>query len=237
VKVQFKGKIAKESAYNSDNEDALSCSPTKGVAVISDGASESFDAKNWSTILVNRYQMNQDFNARWLKITINSYKRKFNSQELNWSRQAAYNRGSYASLLGVVEVNPTKSLDVFSIGDSLAVLLRNNQLVDTFPYKNSVEFNQHPELVSTIFSNNSYLFEDNFFEKHRVSWPIDVNTTVLLMTDALGAWSLRNNEKKNEVWTTLSNVKHKKDLLEIVEYERQEKTMRVDDSTLIVLTF
>lgn len=237
MKIEFKGKIAKDFAYIRDNEDALCCSPTRGIAVISDGASESFDPKLWSSILVSRYRMNQDINIRWLESTIKSYNKKTNVKELNWSRQAAYKRGSFASLLGVTEDSAKKLLSVIAIGDSLAVLLNNNQVVETFPYKTSTEFNQHPELVSTIFYNNSFILEDNFFEKHRVTWSIKENTVILLMTDALGAWSIRKAEENTEVWTTLSNVKNLKDLQEIVLRERQEKSMKVDDSTLIILTF
>src|SRR5689334_10979412 len=83
------------------NEDARSISPRRGVSALSDGASVSFDSAAWAKILVRRYAQNPQFDRQWLRGAINEFAKLYDRESLPWMQQASFDRGSFASLLGV----------------------------------------------------------------------------------------------------------------------------------------
>lgn len=233
--ILFKGSIPKDLAYKSENEDAYSYSSTRGIAVVSDGASESFDARSWARLLVKRYIRNQDINPSWLATACNTYIKGINYDELSWSKQASYLRGSFATLLSAVEKTDSRSMDILAVGDSIAVLIENGKFVDSFPVKRSSDFNVRPALISTIDRHNSFLADGDTLERYKVNWQVDSANLVLLMTDALGAWCLRKEEEGAPQWDVISHIRHLSELRSIVTRERNSKSMRIDDTTLMVL--
>lgn len=54
LRVLFEGSIAKHTEAPEDNEDAFCVLAGSGRIVLSDGASESFDARTWARLLVER---------------------------------------------------------------------------------------------------------------------------------------------------------------------------------------
>src|SRR5574337_652587 len=147
MRIVFSGVIPKELEYPDSNEDAYLIE--NNTIAISDGASESFDAKNWAQILVQRFISNVQFNEAWLSDAIKEYSCLYNREELSWSKQASFDRGCFATLLGIVYHEESKSIEVFSVGDSLAVLIDNGHLNKSYPYVSFEEFSQEPSLLST----------------------------------------------------------------------------------------
>lgn len=237
MNIQFKGSLPKDFAYKFENEDAMSYAPSRGIAVISDGATESFNSRKWSRILVKRFRKNQRFNYRWITSAIRAYYKHLKFGELSWSRQAAFLRGSFATLLGVVENPENNSVDVLSIGDSLAVLIQGESYVDSTPYKNSLEFDQRPELISTNALDNSFLLDDEAINRHKITWKVGRGSKILLMTDALGAWCLKKAEESQPEWSSVSCINNLSELRNIVTREREARNLRPDDTSLIILTF
>lgn len=235
--IRFSDQVPKEFKFTSQNEDSFCWSEKQRIAVISDGASESFDARAWSRLLVKRHKSNPKFSLKWLETVTKAYEKNIDFQSLSWSKQAAYSRGSFASLLSIIENPEARTVEVFSIGDSLGVLIQEDEMIETFPYKKSVDFNNHPELLCTKNSINDFVSKPEFNQTHRITWPIDGKTTIMMMTDALGAWCLQKAELGQPGWEILTGIRHLSDLREIVRRERGLGKMRTDDTTLIVIQF
>src|SRR5215831_4963322 len=82
------------------NEDSFHRT-AKGVYALSDGASVSFDSASWARILVRRYTRNPEFTREWLSAAIAEFCKLYDRDSLTWVQQASFDRGSFASLLGV----------------------------------------------------------------------------------------------------------------------------------------
>ena len=101
------------------NEDALACANARGVFAVSDGASESFDSGRWARILVARYVRRPVIDEAWLARAIRTYSAAFERAAMSWSAQASFDRGSFATLLGLRLSRSSAS--ILGIGDTLAV--------------------------------------------------------------------------------------------------------------------
>jgi len=237
MQVLFSGQVPKDHAFPDSIEDAFELAP--GRIAVSDGASESFDSKTWANLLTARFVEQPGLGASWLATVIEGYAGHYDVPNLSWSKEAAYERGSFATLLGIEERLEHRSIDVLGIGDSLAVLLDGGVFVASFPYVHSQEFQQRPELLSTKPTQNEFVTAPDFFLKHHRTWSIEGIRAplVLCMTDALAEWALRNTEEGRPVWELLADIEKLPDFDELVLRERQAKTMRIDDATLVRVSF
>lgn len=240
MKIRFKASFPKD--FNSPllNEDAYA--PDKKGAVskiaISDGASESYNSQLWARLLVQQFVLDAVINLEVIDSLIRRYDEQHDYANMSWSKQSAYERGSFASLVGVEYSEEHNELDLIAVGDSLAVLLDNDVAVLTYPYHESSQFDQRPTLISTIKQHNRFLEASNFTTLHSKTTSLTEyeKPVLLLMTDALGQWALRNQERGTPVWELLCNIK-KPQLKKLVIEERQHKRMRTDDVTLLVVEF
>jgi len=130
------------------NEDSFRRS-SKGVFALSDGASISFDSASWAAILVRRFVQEPKFTTAWLTAAIAEFSQRHDRDSLPWMKQASFDRGSFASLLGVQFHLGDNYFQVFAIGDTLAVLCDGNRIVETFPYSAPSQFDQSPQLLFT----------------------------------------------------------------------------------------
>lgn len=73
MKIIFAGQVPKDNAYQESCEDIYSISEDQRIAVISDGASESFDSVKWANILVHNFMQTSSFSLDSFKdaITLN----------------------------------------------------------------------------------------------------------------------------------------------------------------------
>jgi hypothetical protein len=217
------------------NEDNFQRS-RKGVYAISDGASVSFDSASWSRILVRRFAQNPNFSRAWLSAAIAEFNALYDRDALPWMQQAAFDRGSFASLLGVRVLNEGEQIHVIAIGDSLAVLCDGDQIQATFPYLNAAEFEQRPQLLCTNPSENTFIDEENF-DRARVArwsfWGLE-KPTLFCMTDALGQWVLSSNGNPSPI-TSIRGLRTKRQFARFVETERSSSRMRRDDTTLLAI--
>ena len=215
------------------NEDAWQCS-RKGVGVVSDGASVSFDSATWSHLLVRRYAQEPRFDPEWLKGCIAAYAGRHDRDELNWMQQAAFDRGSYASLLAVRDTGRGK-VDVLAVGDSLAVLCDGDRVVSTFPYVEPEQFDADPLLVSTIPSSNIFFKAEDGTAELTCEWELgQLNAPSLLcVTDALGRWILTYRDDEPSPIARLRQVKSRRAFARLVTEEREAGRMRRDDTTML----
>jgi len=239
MKVLFAGQVPKDSSFPDANEDAFVLATDIGRVAVSDGASESFDSKTWAHLLTARFVRHPELSASWLTDAVADYLTQFDLAQMSWSKQAAFDRGSFATLLGIEEFLDHGTVDVLGVGDSLAVLLDGVDFVDSFPYVRAEEFQQRPELFCTNSTLNTFFSSPDFFSRHHKTWCIKDRTApiVLCMTDALGEWALRHAQEGRPVWQMLAGIEDVPGLKALVIQERLTKNMRIDDTTLVRLSF
>ena len=220
--------MGKQVAEPHLNEDASSYRSAKGIYVVSDGASESFASRRWARVLVARYARRPSIDESWLAEAIADYSATFDRAAMSWSAQAAFDRGSFATLLAL-QFDPS-GVSVLGIGDSLAVLDDGAEIRATFPYSEPEQFRANPLLLSTIHDRNAAVLAGDFSTR----WQFDGigSPRLFLMTDAIGAWLL---SARVERMARLRALATRAEFAAMVEEARADGTMRRDDTTLLVI--
>ena len=208
------------------NEDAIAYSNVKGVYAVSDGASESFASRRWARILVARYVQRTVIDEAWLAHAIGVYHADFDRATMSWSAQAAFDRGSFATLLGLRF--GSNGVSILGIGDSLAVLDDGAEIHATFPYSEPEQFRANPLLLSTIPDRNAAILSGDF----TTSWRLDGRSRLFCMTDAIGAWLLSDRPER---MARLRALQTRAEFVTLVEDARADGTMRRDDTSLLVI--
>jgi hypothetical protein len=218
-----------EKADGYPNEDHSAISRRHGVSALSDGASVSFDSAAWAKILVHQYASNPRFDRGWVNDAIAKFAELYDRDTLPWMQQASFDRGSFASLLGVRHVG-AGMVSVLAVGDSLAVLCNGDQILSSVPYTTPAEFEQRPQLLSTNTADNAFV-EDI----EPVPWNLRMydNPALLCMTDALGQWVLAHRDEKPSPIARLRNLKSLRAFKRFVTRERKAGLLRRDDTTLL----
>lgn len=237
LRILFEGTVAKHVESPDDNEDAYRTSSEGGRVVVSDGASESFDAHSWSRLLVER-MIETDLSLDAVAECAQGYEALHDPSSLSWSKAAAYERGSFATLLIAQDMPERNAVKVTAVGDSLAIWSDGSDLLSSTPYKHAQQFQENPTLLATRLGLNA-LAE---VEGHGVSveWAYEERgyRLLLCMTDALGAWLLHHQEQGDpSALEQLIRIREPHDLLELVEAERATGKLRRDDTTLIIASF
>lgn len=196
---------------------------------LADGASESYDSGNWARLLTQAYVIDQGVGVLWVADRVQTYLDSSDFASLSWSKQAAFERGSFATLLGLEMAPNGTDAEVLAIGDSLAVHVRDGVILDSFPFQYAEQFDARPRLLSTLAVANDFVGESDFFTNSSITWPVRPGDQVLLVTDAVGHWLLA----REEALTTLSAVSTNEEFERLVADRRLEKTMRLDDSTVL----
>jgi hypothetical protein len=218
--------MGKNAAEPHLNEDAVIYSNVSGIYAVSDGASESFASGQWSRMLVSRFVQRPAIDEVWLARAIAAYNAAFDRASMSWSAQAAFDRGSFATLLGL-RLDPS-GVSILGIGDSLAVLDDGAEIRATFPYVEAEQFRANPLLLATIHDRNEAILGGDFTAR----WTLDGAHRLYCMTDAIGAWLLSN---RRDHMARLRAVRSRAEFVALVEAARADGTMRRDDTTLLVI--
>ncbi|MCW5675377.1 MAG: hypothetical protein KIT15_12440 [Xanthobacteraceae bacterium] len=215
------------------NEDRALSSVAPGILAVSDGASVSFDPGTWAQILVEHFTADQNVTVEWLTSAANEYRAKYDRENMEWMLQAAFDRGSFATLLGIATTPDQRSIKVTAVGDSLCVVADSQQLVASIPLLDPSDFEKSPTLLSTSYAENQVWTDETLDDCKR---DIDIaglsDPKVLLMTDAIGKWLLEDRDDRLNV---LLGLNSEEEFSQFVELERTEQRMRRDDSTLVIL--
>jgi hypothetical protein len=233
MRLSFAASFAKYQQDSRLNEDAVGERASHGVYAVSDGASESFDSRRWSKLLVQLFLADAHVDERWVRRAVTLYARQFDREAMSWSAQAAFDRGSFATLTGILISPPGSHALVLGIGDSLAVLADGKQIVSSHPYQQPEQFAQRPLLLATVWEQNRALL-GRALRNLGTRWSLRRlrDASVLLMTDALGAWLLRDPRSR---LPKLLNLNTPRQFEALVERERVNGRMRRDDTTLVVI--
>ena len=170
-------------------------------------------------------------------MAIVAYTRRHDPQSMSWSRQAAFDRGSFATLLGLAVSPELDQAHVLAIGDSLALLLDGTRLVASFPYTDPDDFRRQPTLLSTRREHNSFLKRRDRAGASTTVWRLDqlAQPRIVCMTDAIAEWFLRRAHADPCAGEILLGIADIGGLEALVAGEREAGRMRVDDSTVLIL--
>jgi hypothetical protein len=217
------------------NEDTFRFSRRKNTYALSDGASISYDSVTWSRIVATHYIQHPAVTRDWLENCIAEFNRQHDRENMPWHKQAAFDRGSFASLLGVRVVSENE-LHIVGIGDSLAVLCDGSQVSKSFPYETAGQFDNPPMLVSSERSKNPIFTGDRLLEDKACVWPLQslANPRLYCMTDALGQWLLAGTSEGTAAIESLYALKTRRVFERFVADERNAKRLKRDDTTLLV---
>jgi hypothetical protein len=218
------------------NEDRCACyeSTERLIFALSDGASVSFDPGSWADILTRRFIKDYDVSPDWLKAAAEEYAANYDRNAMEWMYQAAFDRGSFATLLGIIFSQDGTTARAFAAGDSLLAVVDGHALVRTIPYRNAEEFDSAPWLLSTSPFENSRLDQKTLADAwHELDISAYRAPVILLLTDALGRWLLE--DPSLERVSALLRLTDAQAFTSFVERERNEGRLRRDDTTLVVI--
>lgn len=239
IDINFIGQVPKDDLAPDSIEDSFGINMPKGIIVISDGASESYDSRTLSKLICARYLFRQKIDQEWIRNLTSEFSSGVDIPSLSWSKEAAFRRGSFATLLALKKSRHNNRINLLGIGDSFAVLLEGGKIINTFPYKTSSQFHLRPELISTVFSHNTFITRHDFKKMHTEKWNLALlkDPIILCMTDSLGEWMLRKYEASDSTWIELLSLKDVSDLKHLVHRQWDLKEMRKDDITLLRIIF
>jgi hypothetical protein len=235
LRIDFAASIPKDVASAELNEDAWAHNEELTCIALSDGASESFDSRTWANSLVSKYVFDQRFKAAWVEEAVREYAQSIDFDNLGWAAQRAFERGSFATFLGLKLAENGTDLDILCVGDSLAMHVRRGAALDTYPFQQPEEFDARPTLISTRREANQFLDESGFFSKASTTWTVAPGDVVYIATDAVGHWLLTEAVTCAETMETLQGLNAETEFQALVLDLRNEHRMKLDDSTLIRL--
>lgn len=230
MRLDLQATVAKRT--DEANEDIYDSLPFRHRYALSDGATESFAPRQWAQVVVQAFLDRQAVDRDWIRRASAHHGRGFNRDAMSWSAQAAFDRGSFATLLGLTLDPGRQVARVLAIGDSLAVLGDGSRLRATFPYQSAEQFRQRPLLLATHLADNARLLAPGVLAQATVQWSLRGlrDPVLLLMTDALGAWLLSDPAARlpRLLW-----LRNKAQFENLVRTARSSGQMRRDDTTLL----
>lgn len=236
LECSFAASVAKDLSYPELNEDAWSANAQGTCYALCDGASESYDSHRWARLLAERYAHDMAFVLSWVEEAVATYNGLVDRAGLSWSQQAAFDRGSFASLLGLQLAESRREVEVLAVGDSIACHLRGGILLASFPYTTPERFDERPTLLSTITEQNAFVHGPDFLECNTSrKWSVEPGDSILMLTDAIGQWFLRELEASPGSIETLEPVQSADALVELTMGMRAAGRMRIDDTTVLRL--
>lgn len=226
--------VSKDPERTELNEDAFDRDIDGSVFALSDGASESYDSQAWARMLVHKYVENPNFNGEWVSDVQQIYQSSVDFNALSWSKQLAFERGSFATLLGLKLLNESQVADIFSVGDSLAVHIRDGVCIRSFPFQHPEQFDARPELLATLTHQNKFTQDDQFvISDHSEKWELMSGDLIFMLTDAIGQWFLRELNYEISSFEALNKVTTEIEFQSLILAMRGEKRMKLDDSTML----
>lgn len=204
---------------------------------VADGATESSYSREWAEALVAQYGTRAPWKPNFIRSLPelqDAWRSRRDGASLPWFAEMKIQQGAYAAFLGVrlLPRNGRVRLHALAAGDCELVHLTGGRPHCAFPLRHSREFGIHPELIGT--------WTDSSAARHMITGrreDVRVGDRLLLMTDALAAWFLREDEDGRRPWETLDSFGGDGQAAfgDWVDSARRTGEMRNDDVTLGVV--
>ncbi len=220
-------------------------STTRDVARIAlcDGASESAFARSWAQILADAFisrpidlsELTGPSLTGWLEPCEEQWSQAVPWDRIPWHGEAKTRAGALATLLALtVNLTPNPSggfpWQAAAIGDCCLFVIRDGELNLAFPMDSSAQFNNTPSLICSNPANNRGLWG----RVVQLQGEFRSGDAVILASDALAAWVLQECESGGKPWETLLSL-GQAEWEDWVQERRAERSMRNDDTTLIII--
>ena len=208
-----------------------------------DGASESAFSREWAEILCDAFvrrpldlsELDGPSLAGWLEPCEQEWNQAVPWDRIPWHGEAKARAGALATLLALtVDLTPNSSggfpWKAAAIGDCCLFVVRGGRLELAFPLEESSQFNNTPGLICSNPANNKGLWE----QVRQLRGEIRAGDVVIFASDALAAWLLQECESNGKPWETLLSM-DAEEWEGWVQAQRAERSMRNDDTTLIII--
>ena len=216
------------------NEDFCWWSGDGSICAICDGASTSYDSKGWARLLCQEFTSNPNVTHDWIERLVTSFNARHDRDSLPWMKQAAFDRGSFSTLLGIRFIDEQEVAEVFAVGDTIVAVFDSEVFRESYPYREAECFDSDPTLLSTLSQKNT-IFTDDFLKERFYTIKLSEykDPIIFAMTDALGRWVLerRFNTDLVRKFIDFDQAIFANFILE----ERAERRMRRDDTTLLIM--
>ena len=235
--------IQKEAESREDCQDA--CRQNKEMAryAVADGATQSFFPKEWADLLVEHF-----CEASVPYPTKNSWRSWIKPVQEKWHVRVArkveerdvfflnnpfnFKQPAASTFIGVEFDRAQANWQAMIVGDSCIFHL------------SACEFRSYVIEKSTGFTNRPRVFasydKDNNFEPSFVKCDTTPGDTIILATDALAQWILRNEEagRRNEALGELKEIENENQFHEFVHRARTDEYIHLvnDDVTLMIIS-
>jgi hypothetical protein len=167
------------------NADAFLFDIEKGIVAVSDGVSRSYRPELWSRALVT------SICRSGLPMTDERIVQLASELEIEpqdddaWYTAELRSKGSHATLISahLVRQEMNDVVELTSVGDCCAFLVRNELLVDSWPYRHRDDFPARPHAISSIGKNG-------LGDQVSTQWKVSYGDRLLLATDAISRFAV-----------------------------------------------
>lgn len=237
--------LAKDPQQPEGFQDACCFDAERHVAAIADGVSSSLFSGPWAAILADAAvadgpdPRDGERFAAWLRQQRQRWEAGIDTTSLAWHQKAKLPQGAFSTLL-CVRVLPAEAgqpgsfgghrLTAYAAGDSCLFQVRGGELVRSFPLERAEQFEADPIVLGSIDLKRDHLLEFAFLEE--MCYPGD---ELFLCTDAVAEWAARGCQSGDPpAWADFWQMSED-DWQSGVVWLRQERQMRIDDSTMLML--
>ncbi len=239
--------IPKIAETEKSNQDSFARSLDGSSIALSDGAGSSLYPRKWAKLLVKAFcSLNNNPIERigssyqeWLNPVQEQWRQYYLTKITNpnrkwWETDSQIKKCGFATFLGLtlsnLDVSSTGKWLAVAVGDSCLFKLEkdNNEKLSTFPLGNSRDFKNTAQCWSSLpeYASSPPQFQEGHFERGDV---------FLLATDALSQWLLADFESHSSEWKKIFELEQQEDFVRIIERLRQEKSLKNDDTTAILI--
>jgi hypothetical protein len=216
------------------NEDFCRWNGDGSVCAVCDGASTSYDSKGWAYLLCRAFTRVPKVTENWIQRLAAHFNEWHDRDSLPWMKQAAFDRGSFSTLLGIRVMNQQQVAEVFAVGDTIVAMFDSEVFRESYPYREVECFDADPILLSTLAHQNAPFTNELLKESvYTIDLPEYKNPILFAMTDALGRWVLERRFDNDLVKKFLDF--DKASFASFILEERAEHRMRRDDTTLLIM--
>ena len=237
--------LAKDPEQPGAFQDACCVDTEHNIAAIADGVSSALFSGPWAAILAEAVVADgPDFNDReafgsWLQQQRERWAASIDTSSLAWFQKAKLPMGAFSTLLHtrVCEVDGAQAgtfggyrLVAFALGDSCLFQIRDGELVRSFPLETSDQFEVDPIVLGSVDLKRDHLLQFAILDE--MCYPGD---ELILCTDAVAEWAVQcyaNGEPPswNDFWHMSED-----DWRSGIVWLRQERQMRIDDATMLMV--
>lgn len=213
-------------------QDKFKIDVEKSKFVIADGATQGFESQLWAEKICDTFNKIDHLDVARLIEEFKIIAEEFNNLEYNFAdgpmgviERSRSKIGGTSTFLGLLISEGTAQ--VYAYGDSNLFLIRDDQVVTSFPYMNSLEL-----LENNYFLNTRRLLDDHFeVNINQKSFSLDNNDIIVMASDAISNLIFNDNEELQKIL----NISNFEDFKEYCEVRWESKSLQEDDITIVVI--